>query len=196
MARTPGKLSALNVARIKQIGLHGDGGGLYLRVSKAEAKSWIFRFMLNGRARDMGLGSYPAIDLAGARTKAADCRKLLTEGKDPIEARKSLADSAALAQATRMTFKDCAEAYIAVHEASWRNEKHKAQWGRTLEAYAYPVFGKLPVQAVDIGLVLKGLEPIWQTKTETAKRLRGRIEAVLDWATARKYRTGENPARW
>lgn len=196
MTRTIGRLRALNVTRLKQSGLHGDGGGLYLRVSKAGNKSWIFRYMLRGKARDMGLGAYPEVDLAAARTKAADCRKVLAEGNDPIDARKSRADRAALAEASRMTFMDCAMAYIAAHEASWRNPKHVYQWKQSLQSYAYPVFGKLPVQGVDVGLVLKVLEPIWQTKTETAKRLRGRIEAVLDWAAARKYRTGENPARW
>ncbi len=196
MARGKGKLTAMNVERLKQAGLHADGGGLYLRVSKTGGKSWVFRYMLRGKAREMGLGSYPATDLATVRGKAAGCDKLLADRIDPIEARKAKEAQAALNEASQQTFRRCAEDYMAAHEASWRNPKHIYQWKQSLQTYAYPVLEKLPVQAVDVGLVLKVLEPIWQTKTETAKRLRGRIEAVLDWAAARKYRTGENPARW
>lgn len=196
MARGKGKLTAMNVERLKQAGLHADGGGLSLRVSKTGSKSWVFRYMLRGKAREMGLGSYPATDLATARGKAADCDKLLADRIDPIEARKAKEAQEALTKASQQTFRQCAEDYVAAHEASWHNPKHTYQWNQSLQSYAYPVLENLPVQAVDFGLVLKVLEPIWQTKTETAKRLRGRIEAVLDWATARKYRSGENPARW
>lgn len=198
MARKKEKLTAVAVRNMSKSGLYGDGDGLYLQVTEAKAKTWIFRFMLAGRRRDMGLG--PAGDrnvtLAEARDKAADARKLVRDGIDPIEARKS-AKLAALAElAKAMTFKQCAEAYIKAHEAGWQNAKHAAQWTSTLTTYAFPVIGELPVSAVDTGLVMKVLEPIWTTKTETASRLRGRIESVLDWATVRHYRAGENPARW
>ncbi len=196
MARGDGKLSALKVQRQSKAGMFADGGGLYLRVSKTGGKSWIFRFMLAGRAREMGLGAFPDIDLAEARIKAGDQRKLLAERKDPIESRKAEVMEVALVEARKQTFRQCAEAYITAHEASWRNAKHKAQWPSTLQAYVYPVFGHLPVQDIDVGLVLKVLEPIWHDKTETARRVRSRIECVLDWATARKYRQGDNPARW
>lgn len=196
MAHNMGRLSALNVSRLKQFGLHSDGGGLYLRVSKASTKSWVFRFMLNGKAREMGLGAYPDTDLAAARAKAADCRRSLAEGIDPIEVRKAKVAEVALLEARKQTFRECADAYIAAHAPSWRNAKHKAQWPSTLQTYVYPVFGDLPVQDIDVGLVLKVLEPIWHDKTETARRVRSRIECVLDWATARKYRQGDNPARW
>jgi integrase len=176
--------------------MYADGGGLYLQVTASGAKSWIYRFMLNGRAREMGLGPFHTISLAEARERARDCRKLRLDGIDPIEARGAKRAEERLAAATAMTFEQCAERYIAAHRSGWRNPKHAAQWPSTLAAYAHPVFGSLPVQVVDLGLVMKVLEPIWQTKPETASRVRGRIEAVLDWATVRGYRKGENPARW
>jgi integrase len=144
----------------------------------------------------MGLGSAAVYSLAEARRKAADARRLVAEGVDPIEQRAALAGNAAASATKAMTFRDCAEAYIQAHRASWRNPKHAAQWPATLSTYVYPVFGAEPVQMVDVGLVTKAIEPIWSTKPETAGRVRGRIEAVLDWATARGYRAGENPARW
>jgi len=167
-----------------------------LQVTEAGAKSWIFRFMLNGRAREMGLGPLHAVSLADARTRAAECRRLRADGVDPIEARKLERGKARLAAARALSFRDAADAYINAHQAGWRNAKHAAQWRSTLETYAGPVFGSLPVQDVDVSLIMKVLEPIWATKTETASRLRGRIEVVLDWATARGYRQGDNPARW
>ncbi len=176
--------------------MYPDGGGLYLQVTESGAKSWIFRFMLNGRAREMGLGPLHAVSLSDARTKATECRRLRADGFDPIEARKLERDKARLAAARALTFKDAADAYIKAHQAGWRNAKHAAQWCSTLDTYAGPVFGSLPVQDVDVSLITKVLEPIWATKTETASRLRGRIEAVLDWATVRGYRRGDNPARW
>jgi integrase len=176
--------------------MHTDGGGLYLQVTKGGARTWIYRFMLNRRAREMGLGPLHTVSLAEAREKARECRKLRLEGIDPIEARKAKRAEERLAEATAMTFQECAEAYIAAHKAGWKSPKHAKQWPSTLETYVYPVFGALPVQAVDVGLIMKALEPIWQSKPETASRVRGRIEAVLDWATARGYRKGENPARW
>jgi integrase len=131
-----------------------------------------------------------------ARAKARELRKQVLDGEDPIAARDARHQAAAMASATGMTFQACAEAYIEAHRAGWRNPKHAAQWPSTLQTYAYPVFGSLPVQAVDTGLVMKAVEPLWATKTETASRVRGRIESVLDWAAARGYRDGQNPARW
>jgi integrase len=196
MARTLGKLTALGVARASEPGMYADGGGLYLQVTGAGAKSWIFRYSLNGRAREMGLGSLTAITLADARAKAGQCRRLRQEGIDPIEARKADRITAAVEAAKAITFKECAEKYIEAHRASWSNGKHAQQWTNTLATYAYPHFGSLPVPVIDTGLVLKAIEPIWSKKTETAARVRARIEAVLDFAKVRGYRQGENPARW
>ncbi len=144
----------------------------------------------------MGLGPLHTVKLAEARESAREARKLVLEGIDPIEARNAKRAEARLAAATAMTFEQCAEAYIAAHKAGWKNSKHAAQWPSTLKTYAYPVFGSLPVQAIDTGLIMKAIEPIWQAKPETASRVRGRIESVLDWAKVRGYRDGENPARW
>jgi integrase len=184
------------VRRLKKPGFHADGGQLYVQVSRAGSKSWLFRFARQGRERWMGLGPYPDVSLAEARQKAFDARRLLRDGLDPIEARRGARMAARLEEARSLTFKDCAERYIAAHEAGWRNAKHRAQWRSTLGTYAYPELGDLSVAAIDTALVMKTLEPIWQAKPETADRLRGRIEAVLDWAAARNYRTGDNPARW
>jgi len=190
-------LTARRVETEKAPGLYGDGGGLYLQVAKAGAKTWIYRFKLRDRPRrDMGLGSAKVFSLAEARKKAAAARRLVAEGIDPIEARKADRAAAALKSAKAMTFRDCAQRYIAAHEASWKSPKHAAQWPSTLEAYVYPVFGSLPVQAIDVGLVIKAIEPIWIAKPETASRVRGRIEAVLNYATARGWRTDSNPAIW
>jgi hypothetical protein len=144
----------------------------------------------------MGLGSLGDIALAQARQLADDARRKVHAGTDPLEERRAAKLSTSLSQATVMTFKQCAESYMAAHRSGWSNADHAKQWPASLEAYAYPVFGELPVGAINIGLVMKAIEPIWSTKTETASRLRGRIESILDWATVRKYREGENPARW
>jgi len=196
MARRIGKLPAVALQKPMKPGMHADGGGLYLQVTASGAKSWIFRFMLHGRAREMGLGPLHTISLAEARERARECRKLRVDGIDPVEVRRAKRAEERLAAATAMTFADCAERYIAAHRTAWRNAKHAAQWPSTLQTYAYPVFGSLPVQAIDTALVTKAIEPIWQAKPETASRVRGRIEAVLDWAKVRGYRDGENPARW
>ena len=196
MSRTIGKLTALAVDRAKRRGYYGDGGGLFLQVSASGAKSWVFRFKEFGRLREMGLGPTHTVSLAEARQKALECRKLRLDGRDPIEIRKTARAQARLDAAKAITFKECAERYIASHKAGWRNAKHAAQWPSTLGTYVYPIFGSLPVHAVDVGLVMKTLEPIWTAKPETASRVRGRVESVLDWATSRGYRQGENPARW
>ena len=144
----------------------------------------------------MGLGPLEAVPLADARERARAARQELKGGRDPLEARKEARAAATLTAAQATTFRECAESYIEAHKAGWRNEKHVAQWTATLETYAHPTIGKLSVQAIDLGLVMKILQPIWEKKPETASRVRGRIEAVLDWAAARGFRTGDNPARW
>lgn len=196
MAREPGKLTALAVARAKAPGLYSDGGGLNLQIAPSGARSWIFRFQQAGRRRYMGLGGAAHVALAEARQKAADARKVLGEGKDPIEAARAQVVATAAKKAKATTFREAANRYIASHATGWRNAKHAAQWQATLETYAFPVLGGVSVAAVDVAMVLKVLEPIWTAKTETARRLRGRIEAILDWAAARNMRTGDNPARW
>jgi integrase len=189
-------LKALTISRPLKRGLYGDGGNLWLQVSQGGTKSWIFRFMRNGKPHSLGLGPFPDISLNEARERAAECRKMLLHGIDPLEDKRARKTAAALDQAKSMTFSACADAYIAAHEMSWRSIKHRAQWRMSLATYAEPIIGGLPVQAIDIGLVMKVLEPIWKTKPETASRLRGRLESILDWATTRGYRQGENPARW
>jgi integrase len=200
MAQRMHRLSQLTVsrARVADIypdGMYADGGGLYLQVSGG-ARSWIYRYTLDGRTRYMGLGSLAAVSLAEARARAAEARRLLSAGEDPIAARDAQHAARRAQQATAMTFRQCAESYIAAHRDGWRSAKHAAQWSATLQAYVYPIVGDLPVQAVDVGLVRKVLEPIWKTRTETASRLRGRIESVLNWAKTCGYRSGENPAVW
>ena len=196
MAKGLNKLSALQIQKAKNPGYYGDGGGLWLQISKLGGKSWVFRFTYHGKAREMGLGALHTVSLAEAREKALQHRKTLMEDKDPIEERKIARLHSQLQSASAKTFAECANAYIAAHQSGWENEKHSKQWSATLETYAFPVMGKLPITAINTSLVLLALEPIWQTKTETASRLRGRIESVLDWATVRGFRQGENPARW
>jgi integrase len=198
MQRLRKRLTARTVATITKRGLVADGGGLYLHVSASGAKSWIFRWSRDRKSHDMGLGTAGDDDvtLAEARELAAKARGRVREGGDPIADRKAERIQKRLEKAKAMTFRQCAEAYIKTHEAGWKNPKHAAQWPATLTSYAYPVFGDLPVQVVDVGLAMKALEPIWTAKPETAGRVRGRIESVLDFATARGYRQGENPARW
>jgi integrase len=196
MSRTIGKLTALKVEKANRPGMYADGGGLYLRVTQDNAKNWVFRFMLNGRPRWMGMGPVALYGLQEARGKAFDARRLRHAGVDPIEARRDARTKERLEAAKAMTFRQCAEGYITSHRAGWRNAKHAAQWEATISTYADPVIGALPVQAIDTGLVLKALEPIWTAKPETAGRVRGRLESILDWAKARGYRVGENPARW
>lgn len=193
MPRAINKLSAILVSRrTLKPGHYSDGGGLYLQVSESGSKSWVFRYQRQGRRGEVGLGALGAVTLAEAREKAAAQRALLASGKDPLTERR-----AALASGRgSMTFAECAEAFIKAHAPGWRNAKHGDQWRKTLTTYAFPVIGDLPVSTIDTTHVLKVLEPIWTEKTETAKRLRGRIENVLDWATARRFRAGENPARW
>jgi integrase len=214
-----GKLTALRVAREKRPGTYGDGQNLYLQVTAAgpnakPAKSWIFRYRaserdaatgellrdasgkVRGRTRELGLGSTSSVTLARARELAHAQRELRQEGGDPIEARRAAVRKAAITAAKTMTFRECAERYVEAHSAKWKNAKHRQQWSATLAAYAFPLIGDLPVREIDNAAVVKVLEPIWSNRTETAGRLRGRIECVLDWARVRGYREGDNPAQW
>jgi integrase len=193
-----GRLKALEVSRIHEPGLYADGGGLYLQVTGAEAKarSWLFRYRVAGRERQMGLGSASLVSLSGARRKASEARRLRADGVDPIEARRAVSERIKLDARRAVTFKACAEAFVTAQRAGWRSAKHGHDWRASLEQHAYPVLGPLPVRSIDTELVLKALQPIWETKTETANRVRGRIETVLDWARVKGYRDGDNPARW
>lgn len=196
MSREHQRLSALQVSKLKKPGLYGDGGGLTLQITPGGAKSWLFRYMMAGKPYGMGLGPTHTVSLAEARQKALLARKLMIDGINPLAAKKQDQVAAALANAKMMTFNQCAKAYILAHKASWKNAKHADQWTNTIDTYASPVFGHLPVAEIDTALVVKCLAPIWEGKTETASRLRGRIESVLGWATTSGYRIGENPARW
>jgi integrase len=196
MARKMKQLTAMAVSKMKEPGLYADGGGLYLRVGPTGAKSWIFRYMRNRHRRDMGLGPEHAISLADARLKAEELRKQLVEDQDPLQMRDDQRLARKLEAAKTVTFKECAEDYIKAHAPGWRNAKHGDQWRNTLATYTYPIIGDLPVQSIDTGLVLKVISPIWESKTETATRVRGRMESILGWATVRSYRSGDNPARW
>jgi len=190
------RLTARKVATTTDPGLYADGGGLYLRVGRGGAKSWCLRYMLDGKAREMGLGGLAKVGLADARKRAAAQRLLLVDKIDPLKKREA-ENSAKKIKATRsITFGQCAKAYIDSHAAGWRNAKHAQQWTNTLATYVYPTFGSVAVADVDVAMIMKALEPIWAAKPETAGRVRGRIEAVLDWAKARGFREGENPARW
>ncbi len=198
MARKAKQLSALTVGRLNNPGFWAVGGvaGLYLHVSKNNARSWVLRATIGSKRRDMGLGGFPDVTLAGAYQKAREAREKIEQGIDPILARKQAASALIAAQATELTFAKAATAYIDAHGDAWRNAKHRQQWVNTIETYAEPVIGKLLVRDVNQTHILSILEPIWKTKTETATRVRGRIESVLDWATVRGHRKGDNPARW
>lgn len=190
------RLSALAVSRAKQPGMYPDGLGLYLRVGPSGTKSWIFRYRQGDRRHDMGLGPLHTLGLSDARVKAEACRKQRLDGLDPLKQLRDQQMVQKLEAAKGMSFRDCADSYIKAHEAGWKNPSHRSQWRSTLEMYAYPVLGDLPVHEIDTSLVMKVIEPIWSTRTETASRLRGRIEAILDWAAVREFRRGDNPARW
>jgi integrase len=181
------KTSARTVSALAAPGRHSDGGGLYLSISPSGAKSWVFMWKVAGKRREMGLGSLRDVPLAKARQRAADARQKLADGLDPLATRDR--------PKVMMTFGEAADALIDSMSASWRNEKHRAQWKMTLTVYCEPLRAK-PVSEVSTDDVLKVLKPLWTTKAETASRLRGRIERVLDFARARGQRSGENPARW
>ena len=191
-------LTAKRVVKLrKRPGRYHDGHGLYLQVFNPNSASWVLRYMRHGKERMLGLGPTRLVGLKEARELAREQhRKLKIDGIDPVEDRKAKKVEAALAAARTMTFAECAEAYFRQHEGKWRNAKHTMQFLTTLKRYAFPTIGQLPVASIDTPLVLKCIEPHWGTTTETASRVRGRIASVLDWATVRGYRTGDNPARW
>ena len=196
MARTVDRLTPKSVSAKKAPGLYSDGNGLYLQVTPAGVKSWLFRYMLAGKARGMGLGATHTTSLKEAREAALQCRKQLKAGVDPLDQKHSAAQVKKAESAKDLTFAACAALYIDAHRSGWKNAKHIDQWKNTLATYADPVIGHLSVAKVDTALVKQVLLPIWITKNETASRLRGRIEKILGWARVEELRTGENPARW
>jgi integrase len=196
MTRTLNRLSVAKVKGAKNPGMYADGGSLYLRVAKGGSKQWIFRYVTDGRMRDMGIGPAHTLTLAEAREKARDARKLRLEGLDPIVAKHAQRAAQRATDAKAMTFRQCAEQFIREHEKKWTNAKHRHDWIASLAAYVYPVIGNMPVASVDTPLVLKVIKPLWERAPVTAGRVRGRIESVLGWATVHHYRTGDNPARW
>ncbi|MFA6117397.1 MAG: integrase arm-type DNA-binding domain-containing protein [Sphingomonas sp.] len=197
MPKKAKEISALALSKLKAEGRYAVGGadGLHFRIV-GNSRAWVLRIKVGAKRRDIGLGPYPEVLLADARELAREYRKKVRNGVDPLAEKREARVAANVAKAKAKTFEDCAKAYVEAQRAGWKNEKHAKQWSATLETYAYPVFGSLPVSSVDRALVLEVLNPIWATKTETATRLRGRIECVLDWAKVSGYRDGENPARW
>jgi integrase len=189
-------LSARKVESINKPGAYCDGGGLYLRVSDSGTKAWVFKFMLNRRARAMGLGRVRDFTLAEARERAREARRLVADGIDPIDAKQSKRDAALAAAAKRVTFREAAQKFLAAHSAKWTNPRHEQQWRNTLEQHAYPVLADLPVDMIAVEHVIAVLEPMWAGRQVTASRLRGRIKNVLGYATVHKWRYGDNPARW
>jgi len=196
MARTLNRLSAVKVQKAKRPGMYCDGGGLYLRVAEGGSKQWIYRYVTNGRPRDMGIGGTHVLTLAEARERAREASKLRLDGIDPIAHKHAQRAAAAVAAASAMTFRQSAEGFIRDNEASWSNAKHRLEWERSLAKYAFPVIGNLPVAAIDTPLVLKVIKPLWQRVPKTASKVRGRIDNILGWATVHHYRAGDNPARW
>lgn len=190
------RLNPLQTSRLKTPGYYCDGAGLYLQIAKGGSKSWILRYISDGKSREMGLGSCVTFSLAEARKRASLQRQLIADGIDPIQAKRAAIIEKRMAEANTITFDKAAEAFIDANQSSWRSSKHGDQWRNTLATYASPVIGNLPVASVNTPLILQILQPIWSTKTETATRVRGRIEKVLDWAKVQGYRAGENPAMW
>jgi integrase len=188
-------LTALAIKNAKP-GTHGDGDGLYLHVTAAGSKSWILRYQLNGKRRDLGLGGLKKVPAATARKKAQDARELIGREIDPVQHKREQKTAKRIEAAKAKTFKECAESFLNDRRGGWTNQQHANQWESSLTNYAFPTLGSQPVAAIDTALVLSVLRPIWEQKTETALRVRGRIEMVLNWAKANGYRGGENPARW
>ena len=198
MPRKVKEMSPLAVSRLSGPGLHFVGGvsGLALQISPAKARSWLLRYLVGNKRREMGLGGYPDVGVGDARRRAREEREKLDKGIDPILARREAQSAMRAQSAAAITFERAALSYIEAHESGWSNAKHAQQWRNSLESYAYPVIGSIFVRDIAVSNVLAVLEPIWRTKTETASRLRGRVEQVLDWSTVRGYREGLNPARW
>ena len=196
MARTLQRLNSLALTRAKRPGYYADGGGLYLQVTPAGSRSWIYRFALAGRRREMGLGPFPDVSLADARAAASTARATVKAGRDPIAVRDAERAGQRLLEARGVTFDAATKQFLGDHETTWKNEKHRQQWRNTLTAYASPTLGSLSVASIGTPEITKLLDPIWKKKPETASRVRGRIERILDWSKVRGYRDGENPARW
>lgn len=198
MPKRAKELSALEVRRLTEPGLHAVGGvrGLYLQVRNEDARSWIVRVIVGGRRRSIGLGAFPDVPLGAARDKAREVREQVRQGIDPAEERRAARQKLIDENAARLTFDEAARKYLASKRHEWRNAKSAKQWESTLSTYASPVIGALPVADVTLTHIVSILEPLWYEKTETAVRLRGRIEKVLAWATTSGYRSGDNPARW
>lgn len=198
MGRVAKELNAIYVSRLRQPGMHFVGGtpGLALQVLHSGGRSWVLRIRVHGKRRDMGLGSFPDISLSLARDLARDVRAKVKQGIDPIAERHATRSKAEADRVAMRNFKQCAERYITSMEANWKSSKSPQQWRNTLETYAYPTMGGLAAKDIELSHVMAVLEPIWKTKTETASRLRGRIESVLDWAAVNGLRSAANPARW
>lgn len=198
MPRQAKELTAIEVRRLTDPGMHfvGTVPGLALQVTDSGARTWVLRATVGAKRREMGLGGYPAVTLADAHRKAREARETIAKGVDPIDAARAARSELRAAQAAALTFEQCAAAYIAAHRAGWRNAKHAQQWTNTLAQHAFPTIGALLVRDVSLPHVMSVLEPIWRTKTETASRVRSRIELILDWAAVRGYREKDNPARW
>ena len=188
-------LNARLVETLTDPGRHADGGTLYLSITPTGSKRWVFFYTLNKKQREMGLGGYPTVSLKVAREKAALARVQLSQGIDPLAEKAKAAAAVAKEEAKAPTFKDCVDQFLASMEPSWRNDKHRAQWRMTLDVYAQPLHDKQPAE-IQTEDVLKVLNPLWQKVPETASRLRGRIEMILDYAKAKGWRTGENVAAW
>src|SRR5205814_1463655 len=193
-------MAGLSVARVKaesRVGLHGDvTRGLYLQVARNGTKSWIYRYQVGGKRRLMGLGPVDVVTLAAARDAAHASRRAVLEGRDPIDERRAARDAVALERVKTRTVSEVLDLYLRAHQEGWKGGRTAAQWRASLTRYALPKIGKLPVSLVDVGAVMAVIEELWREKPETASRVRRRVEALLDFAAARGWRTGDNPARW
>jgi len=196
MAKQINKLTDRGIRSQNKPGRYADGNGLYLQVGKSGAKSWIFRYMLDGKSREMGLGSIRMETLSQARDKAKQCKKLLRCGTDPIRDRQERVAVEKADNKEMLSFQKCTEGYLNVHSSSWRSARHAEIWHSSIKRFAYPIIGPIHVNKIERSHILNILDPIWREKTETATRLRGRLESILNWATVKEYRKGDNPARW
>lgn len=189
-------MSNLKINSLNECGYFHDGGGLYLQITKKKNKSWIFRYTKLGKNRELGMGSLRYVSLAEARSKRDQMKKILIEGLDPLLEKIKLKKERQISEAKKVSFEVCVLRYIETHRVKWKNAKHGSQWESTLRTYAFPTIGHLPVDEIDTQLVLKVINPIWTTISETASRVRNRIEIILNWAKVSGFRSGENPARW
>jgi Arm DNA-binding domain len=190
------KLSQTRADKVKAPGRYGDGRGLYLQITGAENRSWIFRYEINGRERMMGLGSCADFSLEDARERARDARRLLQDGIDPITDQRETRAKNIQASATAVTFRDAAEKYFEFHSIKWKNKKHIAQFHSRMNAMVFPVMGSLPVRSIDKAIILKAFQPIWLSKNATAARTLTLVKVILDFARASGWREGDNPAAW